>query len=56
MNNLNKDILLGTAIGDALGVPVEFEHRQELEKNPVVGMREYGHITNPKEHGQTIVL
>ena len=30
MNNLNKNILLGTAIGDALGVPVEFEHRQEL--------------------------
>lgn len=37
MNNLNKDILLGTAIGDALGVPVEFEYRQELEKNPVIG-------------------
>ena len=36
MVNLNKDILLGTAIGDALGVPVEFEHRQELGKNPVV--------------------
>lgn len=32
MNNLNKNILLGTAIGDALGVPVEFELRQELEK------------------------
>lgn len=48
MNNLNKDILLGTAIGDALGVPVEFEHRQELEKNPVVGMREYGTHNQPK--------
>ena len=48
MNNLNKDILLGTAIGDALGVPVEFEHRQELEKNPVVGMREYGTHNHPQ--------
>ena len=48
MVNLNKDILLGTAIGDALGVPVEFEHRQELEKNPVVGMREYGTHNQPK--------
>ena len=36
MANLNKDILLGTAIGDALGVPVEFEHRQELGKNHCV--------------------
>lgn len=48
MNNLNKDILLGTALGDALGVPVEFEHRQELEKNPVVGMREYGTHNQPQ--------
>ena len=48
MNNLNKDILLGTAIGDALGVPVEFEYRQELEKNPVIGMREYGTHNQPK--------
>ena len=48
MVNLNKDILLGTAIGDALGVPVEFEHRQELGKNPVVGMREYGTHNQPK--------
>ena len=48
MNNLNKDILLGTAIGDALGVPVEFEHRLEFEKNPVVGMREYGTHIQPK--------
>ena len=48
MNNLNKDILLGTAIGDALGVPVEFEYRQVLEKNPVVGMREYGTHNQPK--------
>lgn len=48
MSNLNKDILLGTAIGDALGVPVEFEYRQVLEKNPVVGMREYGTHNQPK--------
>jgi len=48
MTNWYKDILLGIAIGDALGVPVEFENRQELEKNPVVGMREYGTHYQPK--------
>ena len=40
--NLNKDILFGVAIGDALGVPVEFECRQTLQQNPVAGMRAFG--------------
>lgn len=30
---------VGFAVGDALGVPVEFCHRSELRKNPVTGMR-----------------
>lgn len=30
-----KDILFGIAIGDALGVPVEFKSRQTLAQNPV---------------------
>ena len=38
--------LFGVAIGDALGVPVEFKDRDELKRFPVTGMREYG------THGQ----
>lgn len=34
--------LVGFAIGDALGVPVEFCHRDELRRNPVQGMRAFG--------------
>ena len=37
-----KGLLFGIAIGDALGVPVEFMSRKHLQANPVVGMREYG--------------
>ena len=36
------DGMIGLAIGDALGVPVEFKTRQEIEENPVREMREYG--------------
>lgn len=36
------DGIIGLAIGDALGVPVEFKSRQEIAVNPVVSMREYG--------------
>lgn len=35
---LAKDILLGTAIGDALGFPVQFIPRETVQKNPVIGM------------------
>ena len=37
-----KGLLFGIAIGDALGVPVEFMSRKHLQTNPVVGMREFG--------------
>lgn len=43
-----ESILLGMAIGDAVGVPVEFQSRQQREKDPVTDMREYG------VHGQPI--
>ena len=37
-----RDALIGLAVGDALGVPVEFESREDLKKNPVVDMRGFG--------------
>jgi len=40
--------LIGLAIGDALGVPVEFQSRAELKKSPVSDMRAYGTYNQPK--------
>lgn len=37
-----KSITLGHAVGDALGVPVEFADREELEKKPVADMLGFG--------------
>ncbi|RAW00386.1 ADP-ribosylglycohydrolase family protein [Pseudochryseolinea flava] len=37
-----RSCFLGLAVGDALGVPVEFKDRKILQENPVVGMRENG--------------
>ena len=37
-----KAVMLGHAVGDALGVPVEFCPREELEKDPVTDMRGFG--------------
>jgi ADP-ribosylglycohydrolase len=39
---LVQDALLGVAIGDALGVPVEFIPRSVRDTDPVTGMREMG--------------
>lgn len=48
---LNKDAIkaaiLGLAVGDALGVPVEFISRQELQKDPVTSMRAFGSHNQP---------
>lgn len=41
-----RSSLLGLAVGDALGVPVEFKSRSTLKQNPVKDMRGYG------SHGQ----
>jgi len=46
--SLTKSIIIGKAIGDALGVPVEFYDRSLLKENPVVGYREYGSHKQPK--------
>ena len=43
-----KDAILGLVVGDALGVPVEFESRASLAENPVRTMREYGTYHQPK--------
>ena len=41
-NKKIADGILGLAIGDAIGVPVEFKSREELDASPVVDMRGYG--------------
>lgn len=42
-----KGALLGFFVGDALGVPVEFINRDELKKNKVTKMLEYGTHNQP---------
>lgn len=39
--------LLGSAVGDALGVPVEFAGRDARRSDPVVGMRQHGTHNQP---------
>lgn len=40
--NFVKDALFGVAVGDALGVPVEFQTRETIALHPVTDMRGYG--------------
>jgi len=51
MNDINtykiKSVLFGVAIGDALGVPVEFKSRENIRKNPVNDMIGYGTYNLP---------
>jgi len=42
-----KGLLFGAAIGDALGVPVEFKSREYLKKHPVTDMTGYGTHNQP---------
>lgn len=42
-----KSALFGVAVGDALGVPVEFKNRQTISKNPVTDMIGYGTYNLP---------
>lgn len=42
------DSLIGFAIGDAIGVPIEFTSRETLKINPTVDMEEYGTHYQPK--------
>jgi len=43
----SRAALLGLAVGDALGVPVEFQSRAARRLDPVVTMREYGTHRQP---------
>lgn len=43
-----KSAVFGHAIGDALGVPIEFTNREQLEKYPVTDMLEFGTHHLPK--------
>ena len=45
--NIYKDILLGVAVGDALGVPVEFKSRETIAQNPVTEMTGFGTYNLP---------
>ena len=42
-----KSVVIGHAIGDALGVPVEFASREELDGNPVADMEGFGTYPYP---------
>jgi len=42
-----SDALFGFAVGDALGVPVEYKSREELAKDPVTGMLEFMEHNQP---------
>jgi ADP-ribosylglycohydrolase len=42
-----RSALLGLAVGDALGVPVEFQSRAARKTDPVVHMRAYGTHNQP---------
>ena len=46
-SNIYKDILFGVAIGDALGVPVEYKSREIIAINPVTEMMGYGTYNQP---------
>jgi ADP-ribosyl-[dinitrogen reductase] hydrolase len=45
--SIAKEILFGTAVGDALGVPVEFKSRENLAQKPVTDMIGYGTHNQP---------
>lgn len=40
--------IIGFVVGDAIGVPVEFNKREDLTANPVVDMKEFGTHNQPK--------
>lgn len=47
ISNPVTDAIIGLAVGDALGVPVEFKSRDYLKQNPVIDMFGYGTHKQP---------
>ncbi len=47
MANHIVSAIIGLCVADALGVPVEFEDRETLRKNPVMDMRSHGTYQQP---------
>ena len=47
MQNNIKSVLFGVAVGDAIGVPVEFNTRGEIKENPVTDMIGFGTYNLP---------
>lgn len=45
--NIIKSVLFGVALGDAIGVPVEFMGREEIRRNPVTDMIGFGTYQQP---------
>lgn len=45
--NIYKDILFGVTVGDALGVPVEFNSRRTIAQKPVIDMIGFGTYNLP---------
>ncbi|NLC54359.1 MAG: ADP-ribosylglycohydrolase [Erysipelothrix sp.] len=48
MTNTILDAVMGLAVADAVGVPVEFKSREALILNPVKDMQAYGTYNQPK--------
>ena len=47
MKDKMKAVMIGHAVGDALGVPVEFSERAELDESPVTDMMGFGSYDVP---------
>ena len=47
--------LWGSLVGDALGVPVEFEDRADVQANPVQDLRASARIASRPERGRMTV-
>lgn len=48
MSRYYKDGMFGLIVGDAVGMPVQFEERSEIEKAPVTDMLEHLCFDMPK--------
>lgn len=48
MSNIRLDGIMGVVVGDALGLPVQFLDREEIDANPVTEMMGYGTFNLPE--------